>query len=198
VNAPNTVRTFGRIVSLVDFEDAARELPGIAKARATWSWVGEERVVQLVVAGDDGLPIGDIVRTELVADLDSRRDRNRRLVIPTPSFEPLPIEVAATLTADAAYRPEDVQAAAHQALLGMFDFERIDFGQLIALSDVYRTLQTVPGVVGAHVTKLRFKSPDDRGRHPDPDRLVQDVLPVEPHQLAMIEDPDADVQVSAR
>ena len=33
-NAPNTVRTFDRIVSIRDFEDAAREFAGIAKAKA--------------------------------------------------------------------------------------------------------------------------------------------------------------------
>jgi hypothetical protein len=34
-NAPNTVRTFGRIVSLRDFEDAAREFAGVAKAHSS-------------------------------------------------------------------------------------------------------------------------------------------------------------------
>src|SRR5258708_14772335 len=36
-NAPNTVRTFGRVVSLEDFEDAAREFAGGSKARASWN-----------------------------------------------------------------------------------------------------------------------------------------------------------------
>ncbi|MEA2462480.1 MAG: hypothetical protein QOJ98_227, partial [Acidobacteriota bacterium] len=52
VNAPNTVRTFGRIVSLRDFEDAAREHATVAKARATWTIDDFERVVRLTVAAE--------------------------------------------------------------------------------------------------------------------------------------------------
>ena len=53
-SAPNTVRTFGRVVSLRDFEDAALQVAGVGKARAAAVWDGEEQVVQLTVAGDEG------------------------------------------------------------------------------------------------------------------------------------------------
>ena len=69
-NAPNTVRTFGRIVSLRDFEDAAREFAGVAKARANWEWDGEEQIVHLTVAGDGGAEIVDKPYENLVKDLE--------------------------------------------------------------------------------------------------------------------------------
>ncbi len=82
-NAPNTVRTFGRIVSLEDFEDSAREFAGVAKAHASWEWNGEERVVYLTVAGPGGAAIVGTTYDELVADLNSRRDPNRALQVRT-------------------------------------------------------------------------------------------------------------------
>ena len=45
VNAPLTVLTLGRIVSLRDYEDFARAFAGVAKALATWTWDGERQGV---------------------------------------------------------------------------------------------------------------------------------------------------------
>ena len=42
-NAPFTVLTLERVVSLQDYEDFARAYPGIAKALATWTWDGRKR-----------------------------------------------------------------------------------------------------------------------------------------------------------
>ena len=50
-NAPLTVLTLDRVVSLRDYEDFARAFAGIAKALATWSWDGERRGVFVTVAG---------------------------------------------------------------------------------------------------------------------------------------------------
>src|SRR5215210_106896 len=80
-NAPNTVRTFGRVVSLRDFEDAAREFAGVAKARANLEWDGLEQVVRLIVAGDKGAAVTGETKKNLVKDLNSRRDANRKLVV---------------------------------------------------------------------------------------------------------------------
>ena len=49
--APGTVRTFGRAISLRDFEDSTLTSGEVAKARADWVWTGRRRVVHLTVAG---------------------------------------------------------------------------------------------------------------------------------------------------
>jgi predicted phage baseplate assembly protein len=64
-NAPTTVRTLDRIVSLTDFEDFARSFGGIEKARADWIWDGGRRLVFVTVAGADG----DEVSATLLGDL---------------------------------------------------------------------------------------------------------------------------------
>lgn len=161
-NLPKTVRTFGRIVSLRDFEDAALETRLAAKARAAAGWDGESQAVFLTVAGDAGIPLGGEALGNLVADLDARRDPNRRLrVIP---HRPLPIRVEATVTPQADRVPEDVAAAAHAALTGLLSFERQEFGAALRLSEVYRALQEAEGVAGAVVTLLAPKRDADANR----------------------------------
>src|SRR5262249_57978286 len=53
-NAPTTVRTFGRAVSLRDFEDLVRSSGEVAKAVATWVWNREARAVHLTIAAQEG------------------------------------------------------------------------------------------------------------------------------------------------
>ena len=62
-NAPLTVLTLGRIVSLRDYEDFARAFAGVAKALATWTWDGERQGVFVTIAGVDGAPVDETGET---------------------------------------------------------------------------------------------------------------------------------------
>ena len=53
-NTPTTVPTFGRAVSLRDFEDLVRSSGEVAKAFATWVWNREARAVHLTIAAQQG------------------------------------------------------------------------------------------------------------------------------------------------
>jgi len=173
-NAPNTVRTFERVVSLRDFEDAAREYVGVAKARAYHELdaMGEQ-VVTLTVAGEGGEPV---VLQDVRDYLDARRDTNRKLVV--QDYDPKAIDVQATVAVDPDYLDEVVVEAARAALVDHFAFDNRDFGQAVHVSDVYRVLQEVEGVVGALVTKLH--------PHEDPASL-EDRIPIEPNRIATLE-----------
>jgi hypothetical protein len=177
--APGTVRTFGRIVSLRDFEDAALEYIGIAKAKASWRWDGEGRVVDLVVAGDDGQPVGAVMG-DLQADLDARRDPHRPLRI--REFTPLPISVAIDLVVDDDHRMDDVREAADAALRAMFEFDALGLGETVHLSDVHEAVMRTAGVVAVNVPEFRFKS--------DKDGAPQPRLLVGPGELAWVEERD--------
>jgi predicted phage baseplate assembly protein len=192
-NAPNTVRTFGRIVSLRDFEDAARENASVAKARATWVWDGEEQVVQLTVAGDDGARLEGIALENLVDDLDSRRDPHRQMVV-LPHTE-VPVQVTALIQASPQLTKEAVQAAAREALLGYFAFEDREFGQPVHLSDVYAVLQGVEGVVAVTMQRLQFRDDADRISHSASTEPVQEHLWLQLSELAVI-DPESDAVVN--
>ncbi len=111
-NAPGTVRTFGRIVSLQDFEDAAREYIGVAKARASFVWDGEGRLVRLILAGDGGAQVD--ITSGLQADLDTRRDPHQSLEI--KNYDRVFVVVRLSIIVDDAYQLDAVSAAADTAL----------------------------------------------------------------------------------
>ncbi|NIQ57894.1 MAG: hypothetical protein GWN71_32210, partial [Gammaproteobacteria bacterium] len=72
----------------------------IAKARASWRWDGEQRVVDLVVAGESGASAAPLLGG-LQADLDARRDPYRPLRI--RDFTRLPVSVEVEVLVDEDY-----------------------------------------------------------------------------------------------
>jgi len=193
--APTTVRTFGRIVSLRDFEDAALDYPSVTKARATFTWDDEDQVVLLTVAGAGNTIIQGEVYQNLVADLNSRRDPNRKLVV-SPHVK-VPVVVTAAIQVDTPnYVREDVQVAVTQALLDRFAFDNVDLGQAIHISDIYAVIQNVAGVVGADVDELQFKKLTDRSTHgagSDPRQLA---LAIFGSEIPFVEDAVNDITVT--
>ena len=86
--------------------------------------------------------------------------------------------------------PEEVQATAEKALETYFAFDNLEFGQPIHLSDVYRVLQDVTGVVAVVINCLQFKEATTES--------VQAHLPIDPGELAVIAQPATDAVVNAR
>ena len=193
-NAPNTVRTFGRIVSLEDFEDQARQFAGIAKALAVAEWSGEEQVVYLTVAGVGGVSVVDPTYSDLVNDLNSRRDPNRSMIV--RSFNKINMQVAVQIDVSTDRVADDVKAAVQTALAVYLSFDNLQFGEPVHLSDVYATVQAVDGVVGADVVLLQYKSPADGASHGATSDLVQDQLAVNADELLWIDDTDTDIVVT--
>jgi hypothetical protein len=181
-NAPNTVRTFERVVSLLDFEDAAREAAGIAKARATSGWTGQEECVHLTVAGDSGRPLSNGLK-DLRAYLDDRRDPNRRLEI--TEYSAIDIQVDALIQPDPAHDEKAVKEAAVGALLAHFAFDNRDLGQAVHLSDLYLVLEDVPGVEAVRIRALRHAtSSEDLNWH----------LTIHPPELAALRREDIEIK----
>lgn len=191
-NAPKTVRTFGRIVSLRDFEDSARQYAGIAKARAEQVWNGAEHLVCLTVARDGGDPmtIRGTLYTELLADLNSRRDPNRAMEL--QDYTQRPIILQAKLYIDVPkYLPDVVYAAALDAITGLFYFDNLNLGQTVHLSEVMATLQCVDGVIAVDVDRFMFKSDT-----PIEGSDVQDFAGAFSNELITLENPDTDLSLT--
>ncbi len=154
-NAPTTVRTFGRAVSLRDFEDLVTASGEVAKAQATWVWCGATRTVHLTVAGQRGGHFSDEALARLHAGLTAHRDRNHPLIL--SNYLKVPVVVQATLGVDPAYVAKEAEAAARAALLAALSFEELRFGQPLHLSDIYRVLQDTHGVLWVDVDLFHFK-----------------------------------------
>jgi predicted phage baseplate assembly protein len=153
-NAPLTVLTLDRVVSLDDFADFARAFAGIAKALATPIRDRSGDWVLLTVAGphaavvDPAGVLGDNLAKAIAAEGGARARFELR------SFRPALFEVAAKLAVDPDHLPERVLPAADAALRSAFSFDNRSFGQPVARSEVEAVLQGVDGVVGVDLDKL--------------------------------------------
>jgi predicted phage baseplate assembly protein len=203
VNAPGSVRAFGRAVSAEDYAALARSYPGIVKAGARWVTrhpttlrATAQPYVQLTVATANRVPLAEQpgVATELRSFLDRRRDPNVPLRL--LDFTPVYIDVALTVDLDDRV-PRHATLARVQAALkpglnadgtpGYFAFERLTFGESIHLSAVYAAVHAVGGVRAARVTRLR-RMDLDAG---DPTVVRDDIL-VGPTEIALIQGDPAD------
>jgi predicted phage baseplate assembly protein len=153
-NAPLTILTLGRIVSLRDYEDFARTFSGIDKALSTWTWFGEKRGVFVTVAGPEGAEISET--SPLYENLlDAMHDAGNPLVpLMVRSYQPGLFRIVAALKIDTAFLNDIVLAKAERKLRDNFSFAARQFGQPVHLSEVIATLQDVEGVVAVNVTGL--------------------------------------------
>jgi predicted phage baseplate assembly protein len=188
-NAPLTVLTLDRIVSLHDYEAFARAFAGVAKALAVWTRSGGRRGVFVTVAGPGGAGIdpADEVHKHLLAAM--RQAGDPFVPLRLASFQPRFFRVAADLKLDPAYQASLVRAAVERALRAAFGFDARAFGQPVAQSEVIAVIHGVPGVTAARLTEFH---PSERTGGVEP--VVEAVAPqagaladVEPAELRMLD-----------
>jgi predicted phage baseplate assembly protein len=153
-NAPLTVLTLDRIVSLKDYEDFARAFAGLAKALASWTWDGQTRGVFVTVAGPKGTaisPNSDLYRNLLSA---MQKSGDPYVHIRVESYRKTLFRLAVRVKVNPDYRSEQVLVAVEQSLRTHFSFDTRDFGQPVSLSEVMAVIQAVPGVQAVDVDKL--------------------------------------------
>jgi predicted phage baseplate assembly protein len=154
-NAPLSVLTLGRAVSITDYQNLAANFAGIAKAYAIWIPNGVNRGVFVTVAaaGGTALPPGNLTLANLVSAL--RAYGNPNVAIYTQSF----FETLFTLKADVAYDPAYdsavVQAAALALLNETYSFAARTFGQGVSGDEIAALIQGVDGVVAVNVTHVK-------------------------------------------
>ncbi|HKD99384.1 MAG TPA: putative baseplate assembly protein [Planctomycetota bacterium] len=151
-NAPLTVRTLDRVVSLRDYEDFARAYSGIAKSLATWTWDGERRGVFVTVAGPDGAAVDPKVVGLLYGAIRDSGDPFVPLRVST--YRPAAFKTTFKIATHPDYEKSKVRTASVQALRTRFDFDSRAFGQPVALAEVIAAIQGVAGVVAVDVDSL--------------------------------------------
>jgi len=155
-NAPTTVRTFGRAVSLQDFVDLMTASGEVAKAEAIWVWDGLAPAVYLTIAGQAAGTFSE--PQKLVAALNNARDPNHRLLV--GNYQSVPILLSATVLVSPEYVQADVLKAANQAVLDALAFDNLKLGQSLHLSGMVSVLQNVPGVTAVDIDLFAFRQPD--------------------------------------
>lgn len=146
--APASVLTFGRAISVDDYEVIAAQAPGVARARAYWTWnPGLQRALPTVYVGDDGNAV-----SAARAALAGSDDPNRPLVV-TPAT-PVGLLLWFALEPDPAYVWSDVKAGVHAALAdpdtGLLGSARVRIGASLFRSEISAACLAVPGAVAVH------------------------------------------------
>lgn len=154
-NAPLSVLTLGRAVSITDYQNFAASFAGIAKASAFWIPSGAYRGVFLTVASAGGaaLPPGNLTLSNVVNALQAYG--NPRVAIYAQSFLETTFGVSADLTYDTAYNQTAVQTAVLAQLQQTYSFAYRTFGQGVSADEVAALIQGVPGVIAVNVTGLK-------------------------------------------
>jgi hypothetical protein len=158
-NAPVTVLTLGRVVSLANYEDFARGFAGIAHARADWLWDGSARRILVTVAGPGGDPVppGSRLHANLLGQLRALGDPFVRVDL--APHRPVGFRASLRIGIDPAHLPDNVLAAVETALRDAFSFERRGFAPLVAASAVIAVAAAVEGVVAVDLERLHRTTP---------------------------------------
>jgi predicted phage baseplate assembly protein len=197
-NAPLTLLTLGRIVSLQDYEDYARSFPGVEKALATWTWKNQRRYIFLTVAGVNGatlLKSDNLYKNLLQAIADSG---DARVNVVVDSYKPRYFRIVANVKVDPDYITEKVLKEVEQRLRTAFSFDARSFGQPVSLSEVVAVFQQVKGVVAVDVDQLYFAG-EAKASGPSP--LLKASIPlmnagyIQPAELLTLDNAPVDLRI---
>ncbi|MGH8720341.1 MAG: putative baseplate assembly protein [Burkholderiales bacterium] len=151
-NAPLTLLTFERVVSLLDYENYARAFPGIGKARGDVLSVDGVSRIFLTVAGATGGPPGDDVLVNLIGSIAAASDPSQRF--DAGAYAQRYFSLKAKVAVDPRHLAADVLAAVSAAVLAGFGFDARDLGQSVTAAEVVALIHTVSGVVAVDLDEL--------------------------------------------
>jgi hypothetical protein len=162
-NAPLTVLTLDRIVSVEDYGNFAAAFAGIGKAQAISLTLGQTAFIHITVAGVDGTVVDPLSQLliSLSAAIDAARDPLPQVYI--ASYQPVLFNITAIIIIDETdYVAADVHAEVVDAITAYFDFEKRSFAQPVTAAEVIATIQAVTGVVAVDLNQL-YRNDDSSG-----------------------------------
>ena len=149
VNAPKGLRALTRAVSLSDYAALAIQVPGISKASAESP---SYNVVTVYVAPFGGGPAPTELKNEVEDYFVDRKLVTHNVLIEDPDY--VTTNITATVVVKREFNRTAVEREVEAAVIDMLNFDRVDFGELVALSHVYNVINNVEGVSYATVTVL--------------------------------------------
>ncbi len=165
LNAPKTLMTLDRLVSLLDYESFAGSFMGIGKASATEVLTNLGRMVYITICAQDGSqvdPSSELYHSLVEAIKKRSRPIDRFKIF--SSYRLLTFGIEARLVIDRRYSSREVEEQCKAALRDQFSFFRRDFAQDVAASEILACLQKVEGVISARLDDLRIDpSGSDKG-----------------------------------
>jgi hypothetical protein len=144
---PLGVRTLGRAVSLLDYEDFARAFSGVVKANAAVLQLRAGRTVVVTVAFEGGDRLDD-----LATALRTHGDPRVEVVVLAGTTQTF--KVALKVAVDSARESDVVLAGVESSLRTAYSFDARAFGDPVFLSGIESTAHTVAGVLAVDVDRL--------------------------------------------
>lgn len=154
-NAPLSVLTLGRAVSLTDYQNFAATYAGISKASALWIPSGLYRGVFLTVASADGSQLLSTSQTLSYLVTALKNYGNPNVAINVQSYYETTFGLTANILYDPAYNQPAVEAAIQSLLQSTYCFANRGFGQGISQDEIAALIQGVAGVLAVNVLCLK-------------------------------------------
>jgi predicted phage baseplate assembly protein len=144
---PLAVRTLGRAVSLLDYEDFARAFSGVVKANAAVLPLRGGPTIVVTVAFEGGDRIDD-----LTTALRAFGDPHVQVLVVDGTTETF--RIALKVAVDPAYETDAVLAAVEAALRAAYSFDARSFVDPVFLSQIDAYSHAVAGVLAVDVDRL--------------------------------------------
>lgn len=152
VNAPRSLTTLDRAVTLVDYANLSLKVAGIAKAKAAATVYTS---ITLYVAPYNGSATNNAstaLKTTLQTYLSTRKMVNATITILDPTY--VPINVTANVNVLPQFQQEATRLEVEKAVKSVVAFDNVDFGDRVTISEMYKAIMAVTGVDYAVVTVL--------------------------------------------
>lgn len=179
-NAPMTVLTLDRIVSLKDYENFVRGFSGIGKAQAVHVWDGENYLVHITIADDKGNGVDRNLNPYKNLMKAMRDASDPTALVQVDSLDSQTFIVKANVLYDAKYLHEDVKARIKKALLDAFSFDKRAFGQPVAPAEIISTIQQIKGVIAVDLDTPSGVKTAEKARRSDNFILPAQLLTISP------------------
>lgn len=153
-NAPLTVLTLERAVSIRDYQDFARAFAGIAKAHALWIPSGPGRGVFITVAGENGEAILETSDTYRYLQDALHRYGDPLMPVRTVSYRDARFKLRMTVKVAADADARWVLSAVESRLRAAFGFDARRFGQGVSVDEAAAEVHAVAGVEAVQVVEL--------------------------------------------
>jgi predicted phage baseplate assembly protein len=159
--APRSVLTFGRAVSVFDYQALAAQAPGVTMAAATWSWdaANQRAAVTVYVAGEANVAAS--VGTLLAAAGDPNRP------VTVLQAQPVAVTLTMTLIVTVGMDQSAIQAGVTAALCdprsGIFSPPQTGIGQGLFDSAIEAACLTVSGVIAIKTSQFSMNGAVDAG-----------------------------------
>jgi len=149
MHAPDVFRSLKRAVTAADYVALARDFNGVAKVKArSENW----NEVTLIVSPQGGGRVSDVLRANLLAYFEDKRQVTTRVVIEDATY--VEVYISADIKIEPYYDEQTVKENVRKAAASLLAFETVDFGSTVYLSKFYDVIEDVDGVVFVTITEF--------------------------------------------